>query len=1378
MKRKSDDKREADTTSKSHAHQSKPRKTVPKKIPKKNKQDDLKAAEERLRLFSEAVEEGLVIHDKGILIEVNQACARMFGYESSEMIGMNAKELATPESWKKIKKYISTGYRKPYEGTGVRKDGSTFACSLVGKPYKYKGRTLRVATFNDITERKRMENALRASEEKYCALVENSTDGVSIIQDKKIKFSNKRLAEMSGYTVEELTGMSIYNLVPSDFSAELKDRLKHRLSRRKKIGPVPTTFNTRLLCKDGTIKAMENVFKIIRYEGKPAIIAASRDVTERKIGEEKIRASEEMFASAFKHSPNGMCISTVREGRYVDANDLYISTLGYQREEIIGFTSFDINLWVDTVERDAMVRELIQTGKVTDFELHFRDKKGNIHLGLTSASLIKIGEESYILTQTQDITERKKMEQNLEKSEAQYHLLADHTKDQIWLMDLNLNITYISPSVKKISGYPPEEIIKMPLDKILTEASLKLVLETFSIEISKASENPPPPSYAISLELEVYHKDGHIFPFEATLSFIQDKNGNPLYILGEGRDITERKKAEEKLRREEQMFRSFAEQSSDIIVLADTRGAVLYENPAMEKILGYKVEERIGSSGFELIHPDDMKIVTDAADILFNDTNAPVIKNELRLRHKDGSWRIFDGAASNLVHDNVVEAVVINMHDITKRKNTEDNLIMTQFAMDRASYNILWLDDSAKIIYANDASLASLAYTREELLTMTIHDIDPDFPADAWLAHVDELKKHRFLTFESSHRKKNGAFFPVEATCNYFEYKGRFYCLAFDRDITARKQTEGLMRQSEEKYRTILDNMQEGYWETDIKGNYTFLNDVICRQLGYSREELMRINSLNFSDKEYSKILFHICRRIYETGEPSRDFHWQIIRKDGTKRDIEGSIFLLKNSSGKPKGFRGIAHDITERKKGEEAIRQSEEKYRLLADHTKDYVWLMDLNLKISYISPSVEKLMGYTPDDFKTLPLNNLLTAASFETAMDFFSHEMPKALNASPDYVLERSLELEFCCRDGRTVWGECNFSLIRDEIGNPVQILGVSRNINERKQMEDALKRSEENFRVSLDESPLGVRISSIEGKTLYANRAILDIYGYDNVEELINTPLKERYTPESYAEYQIRKSKRLKGETGPSEYEISIVRKDGEIRHLHVFRKEIFWNGNKQSQVIYQDVTLRRQAEEKLSQTLENLRQSVKITIQVLGTASEAKDPYMAGHQKRVADLARAIATEMKLPHDKIEAIRMAGAIHDIGKISVPSEILCKPAILSDLEFSFVKNHPRYSYDIIKEVESPWPLADIVHQHHERIDGSGYPLGLKGTDILIESRILAVADVVEAMVSYRPYRPALGIEIALAEIENNAGILYDCRVVETCIRLFREKGYQMA
>jgi putative two-component system response regulator len=212
-------------------------------------------------------------------------------------------------------------------------------------------------------------------------------------------------------------------------------------------------------------------------------------------------------------------------------------------------------------------------------------------------------------------------------------------------------------------------------------------------------------------------------------------------------------------------------------------------------------------------------------------------------------------------------------------------------------------------------------------------------------------------------------------------------------------------------------------------------------------------------------------------------------------------------------------------------------------------------------------------------------------------------------------------------------------------------------------------------------------------------------------------------------------------------------------------------------LQQDITDRKRAEEKLLLTLESLRKAFGAIIQVLVSAGETRDPYTAGHQIRSADLASAIATEMGLSQEKIEGIRMAGSIHDIGKLSIPAEILSKPTKLTNLEFSLIKTHSQSGYDILKDIEFPWPLADFVLQHHERMNGSGYPQGLKGDDILLEARILAIADVVEAMASHRPYRPALGINLALEDISRNKGILYDADAADACLKLFREKGYTL-
>jgi putative nucleotidyltransferase with HDIG domain len=183
-----------------------------------------------------------------------------------------------------------------------------------------------------------------------------------------------------------------------------------------------------------------------------------------------------------------------------------------------------------------------------------------------------------------------------------------------------------------------------------------------------------------------------------------------------------------------------------------------------------------------------------------------------------------------------------------------------------------------------------------------------------------------------------------------------------------------------------------------------------------------------------------------------------------------------------------------------------------------------------------------------------------------------------------------------------------------------------------------------------------------------------------------------------------------------------------------------------------------------------------TISTIGKIAETRDPYTAGHQKNVSQIATFIAQEMKLPKDKIEGIRIASLVHDIGKISIPSEILNKPTKLREIEFGLIKNHSQVGHDVLKSIDFPWPVARIVLQHHERLNGTGYPNKLKGDKILLESRIIGVTDVVEAMSSHRPYRPALGIDAALEEISQNRDILYDPEVVDTCLKLFKEKEFK--
>lgn len=203
--------------------------------------------------------------------------------------------------------------------------------------------------------------------------------------------------------------------------------------------------------------------------------------------------------------------------------------------------------------------------------------------------------------------------------------------------------------------------------------------------------------------------------------------------------------------------------------------------------------------------------------------------------------------------------------------------------------------------------------------------------------------------------------------------------------------------------------------------------------------------------------------------------------------------------------------------------------------------------------------------------------------------------------------------------------------------------------------------------------------------------------------------------------------------------------------------------------YQDISVRKRAEQKLQESMRQLRDNLAGTIQAMAMTVETRDPYTGGHQRRTADIARGIAQQMKLSGREIDGIRMAGVMHDLGKISIPAEILSRPGRLGDSEFALIKRHPRTGYDILKGIDFKWPVAEIVRQHHERFDGTGYPFGLKGDNIRIEARIIGVADVLEAMSSHRPYRPSLGVGTAIDEVTRQSGVLYDPDVVNAAMQL---------
>ena len=332
--------------------------------------------------------------------------------------------------------------------------------------------------------------------------------------------------------------------------------------------------------------------------------------------------------------------------------------------------------------------------------------------------------------------------------------------------------------------------------------------------------------------------------------------------------------------------------------------------------------------------------------------------------------------------------------------------------------------------------------------------------------------------------------------------------------------------------------------------------------------------------------------------------------------------------------------------------------------------------------------------------------------------------------------------------------------------------------RKKTEDSLRESESHFRNIFDYAVEGIFQSTLDDRYMSVNPAFAHTLGYESPQEVLSTINDISHqlfvNPESY-----QTLKALLTEKGFIEsYETEFYKKDGSKIWVSINARAVR-NGNETISFFegfHQDITQRKQAENALKKSVESLKRTLDGTVDALSTTLEMRDPYTAGHQKRVALIACEIAQEMGLSKQQIEGIRVMGFLHDIGKIVVPAEILSKPGKINEYEFHIIKAHSQVGFDILKGIELPWPVAVATIQHHERLDGSGYPHGLKGDEIILEARILAVADVLEAMASHRPYRPALGLDKALEELAQKKGTVYDTEVVNACLRLFIDKGFR--
>ena len=574
--------------------------------------------------------------------------------------------------------------------------------------------------------------------------------------------------------------------------------------------------------------------------------------------------------------------------------------------------------------------------------------------------------------------------------------------------------------------------------------------------------------------------------------------------------------------------------------------------------------------------------------------------------------------------------------------------------------DVIWVTDmNGGVTYLSPSVTRLLGYSVEELMAhstdLTLASLKASINATAQALSAEQEGKAGnalgMTPLELELRHKNGSIAWASASFSpILDSDGRpIEMVAVLHDITERKRAEEILRDSERRLKILFESAPDAYYLNDMEGRFVDGNRAAEAITGYERKELIGKSLLELgliSAEQMPKAAVLLDHNQH--GQPTGPDEFVLKRKDGSLVNVE-----VNTSPATINGQRlalGSVRNLTERRRAEEAIRESESRYRLLAENLSDVIWTMDTNLRYTYMSPSVTSLRGYSVEEAIALSMEETTTPASLQTVLRVMATAEAKEGMGSNSQSSSVTLELELNCKDGSTVWAENRITYLRDSAGRLTGYLGVSR------------------------------------------------------------------------------------------------------------------------------DITERREVSQRLEQSLQKLERTLDGTIQAITRMVESKDSYTVGHQRRVAQLGCAIAQEMGFAPDQVQVVRIAGLLHDIGNISVPQELLNKPGKLTDTEFQLIKTHSQTGYDILKPMEFPWPIADIVVQHHERMDGSGYPSGIREDKLLMEARILGVADVVEAMNSYRPYRTPLGIDKALELISRNSGILYDPRVVDVCVRLFTEKGFE--
>jgi len=806
---------------------------------------------------------------------------------------------------------------------------------------------------------------------------------------------------------------------------------------------------------------------------------------------------------------------------------------------------------------------------------------------------------------------RRRVDKALRLSEKYFRTLIENTMDVITMLDQDGVITYQSPSTERVLGYGEEELLGKNILQYIHPADSAAVVERMARIVDSLRDLGP-------FRFRFRRKEGSWCDLEGTGKAILE--GSELAgIIISSRDITRRKRTEQELRRyqerleemvlertaelektnyllrreigerrqaelekrqSEEYFQELFKNTQDLILVIGEDGRIRFINAAVKRMLGYEVEEMVGRDAYEQIHPDDIQRVIESQ----RDTDQPRTL-EVRVRHKDGSWRWHEATETNLLEHAAVEGIVISTRDVTERKLAEEALRESEEKFrsitNAATDAILSLDDQGRITYMNRAGEKIFGYTSQEVVGQEMVSLFiPERFRDAYRMGMEEYIAAGegdlpIKRMEIPGLRKDGTEFLAEVSISAFHIRGAWHFEALVRDITEQKEAEEALKESEERYRALVENANDVIYTVDTKGGIVYISPAIERISGYKAGELIGRNFLEFiHPDDQAERLSDFGATMQGRLQPSE---FRLLDRDGSIRYVRTSSRPVVKD-GMVVGLSGVMTDITERREAEESLERSERYFRSLIENARDIIAVLDAEGDVTYESPSVERVLGYKPGELLGKNVFEFVHPEDVPRVREVFSAGIQ-----TPGTI--EYLELRFAHADGS--WRHLDvtgYNLLEDPSVGGVVI--NARDITERKEAEESLRDSEEKYRDLVENINDVILTLDKDGFISYISPVIEKVSGY-SVEELLGRHYSEFVHPDDLPERLAKRERLLRGAEEPSEFRL--VDKDGSIRFVRTSSHLRFKEGEMAGTVVVMtDISERMRAEEALRESEEKFR----------------------------------------------------------------------------------------------------------------------------------------------------------------------------------------------